>query len=342
MKRIIFDFIRPPETRLKQVESGTAPKESLVGYYYLSKAGYNVTHTSGPADDQATGKLHRLVRRLEIPPYSDLKKWRTADTIVLVTRMPLLRAILIKLMGKELVFYDAMQTLPKRPLKTAMMKLAIRLADKIIGFSENQLREWEKFYPAFKRKGSAIDYGMDSDFFSQNEVQAERAGHYISVGRDPNRDFSILNDFLKNSSRKLVLVTQDYLVTPELRENPAVKILDGLSYKELEDLYHQSQAAIIPLKKGTSHLSGIRASLEAMANRTPIIIARNRSLEEYFTDRKHVVFFEPESLSSLESALHFIDQPENRARMVEEAYQLVREKYNYTRMAEALIRTIEG
>ena len=49
MKRIIFDFIRPPEPRLKQVESGEAPKESLVGYYYLSKSGYNVAHTSRPA-----------------------------------------------------------------------------------------------------------------------------------------------------------------------------------------------------------------------------------------------------------------------------------------------------
>lgn len=342
MKRIIFDFIRPPETRLEQAESGEAPKESLVGYYYLSKAGYNVTHTSRPADDQTTGRLHRLIRRLEIPPYADLKKWRAADTIVLVTRMPLLPAILIKLMGKELVFYDAMQTLPKHPLKKAMMKLVIHLADKIIGFSENQLREWEKFYAPFRKKGSAIDYGIDSGFFSRNEMQAERAGHYISVGRDPNRDFSILDDFLKNSSRKLILVTQDHLVTPELIENPAVKILDGLSYKELENLYHQSQAAIIPLKKGTSHLSGIRASLEAMANGTPVIIARNRSLEEYFTNRKHVVFFEPESLSSLESALHFLDQPENRTRMVEEAYQLVRDKYNYTSMAESLIRTIEG
>jgi glycosyltransferase involved in cell wall biosynthesis len=342
MKRIIFDFIRPPETRLEQVESGEAPKESLVGYYHLSKAGYNVTHTSRPADEQVAGKLQRLIRRLEIPPYSDLKKWQSADTVILVTRMTLVPALLIKLMGKELVFYDAMQTLPKHPLKKAMMKLVIRLADKIIGFSENQLREWEKSYPAFRKKGSAIDYGIDSNFFSCNDVQAERTGHYISVGRDPNRDFSILNDFLKNSSRKLVLVTQDYLVTPELRKNPAVRILDGLSYKELENLYHQSQAAIIPLKKGTSHLSGIRASLEAMANRTPVIIAQNRSLEEYFTDRKHVVFFEPECLNSLESALQFLDQPENRTQMVEEAYKLVHDKYNYTRMAEAIIRTIEG
>lgn len=342
MKRIIFDFIRPPETRLQQVESGEAPKESLVGYYYLSKAGYNVTHTSRPEDGRVTGWLQRLVRKLEMPRYSDLKKWYKADTIVLVTRMPLLPSLLIKFMGKELVFYDAMQTLPKHPLKKAITKLVIRLADKIIGFSENQLREWGKSYPAFRKKGSAIDYGIDSDFFSHNKVQTERAGHYISVGRDPNRDFSILNDFLQNSSRKLVLVTQNYLVTPDLKENPAVNILDGLSYKELENLYHQSQAAIIPLKKGTSHLSGIRASLEAIANRTPVIIARNQSLEEYFSDRKHVVFFEPESLDSLESALHFLDQPENRSTLVEDAYQLVRDKYSYTRMAQALVQTIQG
>jgi len=342
MKRIIFDFIRPPEPRLEQVESGEAPKESLVGYYYLSKSGYNVAHTSRPAVEQANGKLRRLIRSLEIPSYSDLRTWRTADTIVLVTRMSLLPAIVVKLMGKELVFYDAMQTLPKHPLKNRVLKLVIGLADKIIGFSENQLREWEKRYPAFREKGAAIDYGIDSDFFSPSEVQAERSGQYISVGRDPNRDFSILNDFLNTPSRKLVLVTKDYLVTPQLRENPAVEILDGLSYQELENLYHQSQATIIPLKKGTTHLSGIRASLEAMANRTPVIIARNQSLEEYFTDRKHVVFFEPESLSSLESALQFLEQPENRTRMVEEAYQLVREKYNYTQMAESLIRTIEG
>tara|TARA_R110000851_G_scaffold302714_2_gene460047 strand:- start:26791 stop:27819 length:1029 start_codon:yes stop_codon:yes gene_type:complete len=342
MKRIIFDFIRPPETRLQQVESGEAPKESLVGYYYLSKAGYNVTHTSRPEDGRDTGWLLRLIRRLEVPRYSDLKKWYQADAIVLVTRMPLLPSLLIKLIGKELVFYDAMQTLPKHPLKKAITKLVIRLADKIIGFSENQLQEWGKSYPAFRKKGSAIDYGIDCEFFSHNKAQAERAGHYISVGRDPNRDFSILNDFLQDSSRKLVLVTQNYLVTPALKENPAVNILDGLSYKELENLYHQSQAAIIPLKKGTSHLSGIRASLEAMANRTPVIIARNQSLEEYFTDRKHVVFFEPESLDSLESALHFLDQPENRSTLVEDAYQLVRDKYRYTRMAQALVQSIQG
>lgn len=342
MKRIIFDFIRPPEPRLTQVKSGTAPKESLVGYYYLSQAGYNVSHTSRPGGDPGRGKLKRLFQKLEIPPYSDLKKWRKADAIVLVTRMPLLPALLIKFMGKELVFYDAMQTLPRHPLKKVLMKLAVLLADQIIGFSRNQIREWEKSYPAFRNKGTAIDYGIDSEFFSGNTAQTERAGHYISVGRDPNRDFSILNDFLAGSSRKLILVTQDYLVTPELRENPSVTILDGLSYQELEHLYQQSQAAIIPLKKGTSHLSGIRASLEAMANHTPVIISRNRSLEEYFTDREHVVFFEPESLSSLESALSFLDKPENRANLVNAACKLVRERYNYIQMAESLIRTIEG
>jgi len=342
MKRIIFDFIRPPENRLEQVESGEAPKESLVGYYCLSKSGYDVAHTSRPALESITGKLHRLIRSLEIPSYADLKQWRTADTIVLVTRMPPLTALLIKLMAKELILYDAMQMLPKHPLRKAIVRLTISLADKVIGFSENQLREWERTYPSFRKKGVAIDYGIDSDFFSQNPGQADQMDHYISVGRDPNRDFSLLNDLLKVPSRKLVLVTKDYLVIPQLRENPAVTILDNLSYKELETLYHKSQATIIPLKKGTSHLSGIRASLEAMANRTPVVIARNRSLEEYFTDRKHVVFFEPESLASLESALQFLEQPENRAAMVEEAYQLVRDKYNYKRMSESLIRAIEG
>lgn len=147
-------------------------------------------------------------------------------------------------------------------------------------------------------------------------------------------------DVFKDRSRKLNLVTKEYLLNSELKENPSIDILDEISYDELKTKYQESQASIIPILPGTTHLSGIRAAMESMANQTLVIIARNKSLEEYFQDMVHVIFYEPGSSDSLLKAIKLSKNTEIRDRLIRNSYLLVTTKYSYIKMANSLISLI--
>lgn len=333
MKKIVFDFIRSPYERISQVKHGIAPKESLLGYCYLKTADYPVTTSNKELEPAHLLKNYSIIYRIE--------SWRTADVVVIPTRFSISLALLSRILGKETIFYDSMQRLPKSKIKRARIRVALMLAHKAIFFSSNQLRQWEKYFPQLKEKGHAINYGIDSEFFQCNKNQkTNHTDQYLSIGRDPNRDFHILAEAFKDTDKKLTLVTKDYLLNPDLKCNPSIEILDDLSYDDLKIKYLESCATIIPILPGTTHLSGIRAAMESMANRTLVIIARTESLEEYFEDQKHVLFYEPGSYESLLQAIEISKNKEIRDRLIANSYFLVTTKYSYIGMAKSLMSLI--
>ena len=89
-------------------------------------------------------------------------------------------------------------------------------------------------------------------------------------------------------------------------------------------------------------MSGIRAALEAMANKTLVVLARNESLEEYFVDAKHVIFFEPEDKTSFQLALKKALDPEIRKTIIDNAYQLVTEIFTVENMTSELLDVVNN
>lgn len=338
MKNIVFAFIRCPEARLNEVDNGLAPRESLLGYHHLKATGANVRHfhhSGGVGQNSLADKLRENAKTL---------LW--AHSILFATHLRFITPLICRLMGKQVVFYDAFQRLPRHPLKKLYTRLCIAIAHRCIFYSKNQLSIWQAHYPGLVSKGRAITYGIDSEFFTTPpEVQAKDVADrhmYVSIGRDPSRDFSVLADAFDNSDRKLILVTQDYMLSDKLKRCENVTIQSGLSYTELSDLYDQAKASVIPIEAETSHLSGIRAAMEAMAKYVPVVITHNESLAEYFNAEEHVLYFEAGNVEALQATLAGLEQSASSAGMTLAAYALVSSQYNYPRMCNELLEAIDA
>ena len=127
-----------------------------------------------------------------------------------------------------------------------------------------------------------------------------------------------------------------YLVPRKIRENQRVNIVDGLSYDDLFDLYKQSSAAIIPIKKNTTHMSGIRAAMEAMLLEVPVIVARTEGLAEIFTHGDNVIFYEPGDEKSLTEAIEILSSASAQESIVANARQLILEQFHLNKLVESL------
>lgn len=338
MKNILFSFIRCPEARLRDVDNGLAPKESLLGYHHLRSTGASVRHLNllkGNPERSKANKLGENIRNLF---------W--ADIVLFATNIRFLAPLACRLLGKRVVFYDAFQRLPNHPLKKLYFRLCIALSNRCIFYSRNQLEIWKAHYPGLAAKGRNITYGIDSTFFNTPEAVKTRTvaerQTYVSIGRDPSRDFTVLADAFDGAERSLVLVTQDYMLSDKLKRCRNVSIQSGLSYTALSELYDDAKASVIPILGGTSHLSGIRAAMEAMAKYVPVVVTYNDSLGEYFEESEHVLFFQASDVGSLTDALDRLERTPDVAERTKSAYSLVSTQYSYQHMCDELLSAIDA
>ncbi|WP_320823132.1 glycosyltransferase family 4 protein [Reinekea sp.] len=348
---IVFDFIRSPEARLKQVESGLAPRESLLGYHWLKTNNFPVSE-SGSRHNIKRGFIYFVRKWIDLPSLMVLQQWRKADVVVVATRLSLVIALVVKLLGKKLVFYDAMQHQPRSWHRRCLARMSIGLADRVIFFSANQLKKWQHNFPVLKGNGTNIPYGIDAQFYAPmvsrftnmvSPLTNRTEDQLISVGRDTHRDFATLVSALESLNMQLILVTQSYLIDDSIRESSHITIADDLSYQELAGYYNQSAATVVPIIEGTSHLSGIRAAMESMAMKVPVIITRNDSLEEYFNHTETVLFYQAEDVASLVSAIATLrTEKPTVERLTDRAYKMLVEKFTVEAMALALISEIES
>jgi len=341
--RLVFDFVHSPAGKLEEVEAGKAPREALLGYIQLLERGWAVS----ASDDRWSGAMGTLRRRLrgflEVPSFRMVSQWRSADIVVIVTRISLILAIIAKLLNKKLVFLDAMQELPDSAWQRFIVTLALRMADASICYSASQARHWAEKLGIDEYVFVALKYGVDHQFYKLPEDHHldESASPYIlTVGRDPQRDFDTLVATIDVLGWELKLVTLQYLIPEGIRNNPKVQVLERLEYDSLFKLYSNAKLVAVPVKRGTTYVSGIRATMESMLLGVPIVASRVSGLEEYFVDGEELVFFEPESPEDLVKAARRIDGDEKfREKIIFNARQKVINYYSVSEYADAIEKT---
>ena len=339
--RLIFDFVRPPRQRLEEVGRGEAPKESLLGYIQLGERGWPVSASDGRWYGWAGALRARLKDYIEIPSFSMVRQWMGGDIIIIVTRISLVLALTARLLGKKVIFLDAMcDDVPSRLWRRFSVRNALRLADACVCFSSSQAERWSKDLRLPASTFIPLKYFIDDAFYvresvSQGDVPANP--YILSVGRDPKRDFETLVIAADKLNWDLKLVTQAYLVPDIIRDNPMVQVLANLSYSDLFSLYGNASVVVIPVKQGTTHMSGIRATMEAMLLGVPIVASHVTGLAEYFTDREDLVFFEPGDAESLVEAIQSVSNDDVfREKMTAQARRNVIKSYSLAQYTDDL------
>ena len=340
---VAFDFVRPTAQRIAEVEAGKAPRESLLGYFQLRERGWQII----VSDDRWQGRWGRLRSRLqpvcEIPSWGMIKSWRSAQLVLVTTRISLVLAVTAKLLGRKLVFLDAMcGEVPRRFWRRWPVKAALLLSDACIGLSPSQARHWARRLGISERRFNPVYYGIDSDFYRPRPAASaadDRAGepYLLSVGRDPRRDFATLIAAAEELGIGVKLVTRPYLLPDGAATNPRVQVLDDLTYDDLFALYAGAAAVVVPVKQNTTFMSGIRATLEAMSLGVPVVASRSPGMQDYFTDGAELLYFEPEHQHGLEQALRsLLESPQLAGELVGRARSKLVQQYQVGKYADAV------
>lgn len=328
-RRYVFLYPDIAAPAINQIEAGNFPKERLTGYFQLKQLGFNVT-ISDSQWQTATAKLRRrLLHYIHLPSFQMLKDWAKSDVIVIKDGFSLLFTILVKAMGKKIVYLDTMFQLPKNRLKRFSLKRAIRHSDLVISLSKVQSDIWARELGLARNKFETLYYSMDCNFYPLLEPTTDlKAPLIVSVGRDIGRDFETLTNVVSNLQVDLELITLPYLLPPPAKTSPRVSIKEHLPYDELFATYGRASIAVVPLKKGIDYPSGIRAVMEAMLLGIPVIASYTPVLAEYFTDGVDLLMVEPANEQALKDAVQrLLADPELRLSLRANGRQTVIDKY---------------
>lgn len=339
--KLVFDFPNSPQKTFENIKNQRAPRERYFGYLTLAQRGWNLTCS----DDRWSSNLERLRRQLripfELPNAKTLKKWREADYVIITARLSGTLAFFAKLLGKKVIFIDAIcGNLPRNPIRKMSHKLALMLCNKCILISDSQAELWAKSFKIPSNKFATIRYGLDTNFYKPQRRNNNTIPHILVVGRDHSRDFQTVIEALDGLDVITTFVTLKHMLPPAGQENKNIRVLENIEYDELFRCYEEADIAIIPLKKGTTYMSGIRAAIEAGLTKTPIIASETLGMREYFNDDE-IYYVEPENPNLLKSkVLATINNHDERMEMVEKTYNRIINNYSLEKMLETIEQQI--
>jgi glycosyltransferase involved in cell wall biosynthesis len=322
---------------LHAVQTGEAPRERLFGAVQLMERNYEVII----CDDQWKGTLapfrRILSRYLELPALKTCLELWNADIVVIQGRLGFLLLLFAKMRGAKVIYIDVMFAQPKKRLSKFLTGCCLKYANGIIGYSAYQLQTWSKYYRIPVAKMLSVNYPMDCNFYNKPIIEKALPPFVIAVGRDIGRDFTILVKAAISVGINVKLVTLPYLVPNLNDQTDDVEVLQRLSYPDLFSLYAKSSMAIVPLKSNISYSSGIRAVLESMLLKVPVIATYTTVLAEEFNHGEHLLFVEAGNSKDLEEAIErILNEPDLVVSMVENAWRKVKTEFKTQHFADAM------
>lgn len=339
--RVIYSFPDVGRATLKAVQAGDAPRERLFGAVQLLDRGWAVSICDAQWEGWAASIRVKFARWLEFPALKTcVAIWR-ADIFVIQGRLAPFLLLLSKIFGTKLVYIDVMFDIPKHRMRRWLTKLCLWQADGIIGYSKTQAIIWSKEFGIPKDKIITVPYPMDSDFYIRPMAQNNKEAPFVlCVGRDIGRDFDTLLTASEAIPIDVKLVTLPYLLPKSWNKRGRVEVLQRLSYQELFNFYRRSTVAVVPLKSGVSYPSGIRAVLEAMLLRTPVVATYTSVLAEYFNDGEHLLYVEAGNQKALADAIkRVLENPSLVAKLVDNAWITVNRDFKVEQFADTIENT---
>jgi len=331
-KKLLFLYPHPVGNLIDQIIDGKRPSEILYGLIELRKRGWHVN----VSDHRYVGHFAPFVRVLkqfginiiDIKTLSDIRKH---DIIVVKDEFSLITTISAKIFKKKIIYLDSMFQLPRRFWQKQSIRLQCRMIHKILNYSSYQKALWVQELKLPPKVFKHVNYGIDIGFYKDVLPYESQCSYILSVGRDLGRDFKTLIKAIEGTRYKLKLVTLPYLVKNLIGRYPWIEIFYNLPYKDLFHLYSGATLVVVPLKRGITYPSGIRAVMESIALGCLTIVSWTPVLDEYFTHEEDVIFVEPENPKALKKLI--ISITENQVlkdKIKKRALANLKKKYSIT------------
>lgn len=225
-------------------------------------------------------------------------------------------------------------------LMTFYQKL-LNKADLILTLSSYEQKLLIKKFNLKPEKTKMLFFGPDIKYWAKKKMQGgkEKKEFVLTLGNDMHRDYDLL---LKHYHLKIPLKFVTRILTGKqlkiIKNNPLLNHCQQVSNKQLKALYQKAKFIVIPLKN-TWATSGLSATLQALSMEKPVLLTRAPALQELFTDRKHLLYYQENSPASFKQGLNELNNNQGlRRKLAKNGRKLVEEKFNSRLMAHHLLR----
>lgn len=238
---------------------------------------------------------------------------------------------------------------PKVTLKQKLLFLRKKIfynffCDVLICPSELAEKDLENFFKS--KKGLVLLNAMNDRFEKKSKISDDLI--VISyLGRldaskgvlDFIEAFTIYKQEFSNSKIILNIAgsgSQETLIIQKAKNNPAINFLGSLSYDLIDDYLNKSHFVIIPSKFDNLPTVG----LEALMNKTPVLISNSTGLSEYLTDDKDSFKFDPNTYAMVSLFKKVENNFQNYEEMSKNARITFLEKFSINNYCESLFKIV--
>ncbi|WP_018983115.1 glycosyltransferase [Salinimonas chungwhensis] len=317
--KILLIFPNQVERNIRDIEAGKAPRERLYGFYeLLNRPGFTFVN----ADSRFKGFSNRIVslfrsRGINLVDIKTLFKIYRSDVVVVKDNVSFMVSLTAALFGKPVVYYDSLFPIPKMRIKRFFLKRCLSMCSQIVGYNNQQVADYEHALGLeLAHKYTHLDFLLDEQFYNRvysDAPEPTSGGYILSIGRDVGRDFYTLIEAAREIKCEVKIVTLPYLLKNiDLPAN--VEILQDISYEALFTLYKGAKGVAVPLKKGLSYASGIRAIMESLVLKKPSIVSSTPFVENNCSDYPNIIVVEPEDVAAMKNAIQTVlaDEVDNQ------------------------------
>jgi len=164
----------------------------------------------------------------------------------------------------------------------------LRRTDVTLVFSRAQERYLREEMGLGEHQAQFVWDKVDHRFFAPAEPPAEE-GYVLSVGRE-QRDYQTLIEALRPLRIPSVIVpgsTWSHRGLSPLSVPDHIEVREGLSYRELRDLYQGARVVAVPVQPDTRYAAGVNGVLEAMSCARPVVASDTPGLSGYVEDGRN-------------------------------------------------------
>lgn len=297
-KRILFIFSGLRSTLFRDVSRHQAPDTQLYGMNHLSS---QVDVYSKEIGETRVGRIVGKIigfRMRHLLMYF----WTSSADIVFGPSL-LYMLPLKKIFGSKAKFVllniSLNRFLAQHDKNTWLYRInlyLLRSIDIIVSLSTVQQQELHKRHCISSSKLAYIPLGVDVLFYQP--VYEGRQHYILSVGRDNGRDYgSVVAVARRMPERDFHIVVSQRNIRNVGALPPNVKVFIDVPMKDLRTKY--SEAALLLLVTHPdgyadgSDCSGQTVLLDAFASGLPVIATRKAYINEYATDKEHLIICEP-------------------------------------------------
>lgn len=201
----------------------------------------------------------------------------------------------------------------KKRLAAKIFNLFSRI-DHMICYSVKQVDYARDYLHVPERKLNRINFQVDPDFFEPSPVSENHGSDIVSVGREL-RDYATLFDAVAGTDLTATVVASSPWSKRRDRTKrrsvpPNVRLISGLAYRELKDLYQNCRIVVVPLLPVDSP-AGVTSILEAQAAGKPVVVSATPGIADSILPGINAITVPCRDAQALRSALQRLMRDKN-------------------------------